>query len=147
MAEYLLDHLDRQDSGAVTLGYEFYRMAGEENPSIRKLLEEWGEGAAGKDTEGQSESPDVEKQEERKPERFCGETVERSGSGMVRYRESLPENRLAENFPEWVDTASAAPPAWLMCGNPGCFCEARARLTRIFVSRRKASLWVRKKTP
>ena len=39
LAEYLLDRLDRQDSGAVTLGYEFYRIAGEENPSLGKLLE------------------------------------------------------------------------------------------------------------
>lgn len=39
LAEYLLDHLDRQDPGAVTLGYEFYREAGEENPSLDRLLE------------------------------------------------------------------------------------------------------------
>ena len=38
LAEYFLDRLDRQDSGAVTLGYEFYRIAGEENPSLGKLL-------------------------------------------------------------------------------------------------------------
>ena len=43
LAEYLLDRLDRQDSGAVTLGYEFYRIAGEENPSLGKLLEDWQE--------------------------------------------------------------------------------------------------------
>lgn len=41
LAEYLLDCLDRQDSGAVTLGYEFYRIAGEQNPSLGRLLEEW----------------------------------------------------------------------------------------------------------
>lgn len=126
LAEYLLDHLDRQDSGAVTLGYEFYRMAGEENPSIRKLLEEWGEGATGKDTEGQSESPGVEKQEERKAERFCGETVERSGSETVRYRESLPENRLAENFPEWVDTASGGTACLAHVREPGLFLRSES---------------------
>lgn len=41
LAEYLLDCLDRQDPGAVTLGYEFYRIAGEQNPSLGRLLEEW----------------------------------------------------------------------------------------------------------
>lgn len=43
LAEYLLEHLDRQDSLAVTLGYEFYRMAGEENPSLGSFLEAWKE--------------------------------------------------------------------------------------------------------
>ena len=41
LAAYLLVCLDRQDSGAVTLGYEFYRIAGEQNPSLGRLLEEW----------------------------------------------------------------------------------------------------------
>lgn len=39
LAEYLLDRLERQDQNAVTLGYEFYRMAGEENASLNQLLE------------------------------------------------------------------------------------------------------------
>lgn len=39
LAEYLLDRLDRQDQQAVTLGYEFYRMATEENASLEQVLE------------------------------------------------------------------------------------------------------------
>lgn len=46
LAEYLLDRLDRQDAEAVTLGYEFYRIAGEENPSLEKLLAGTGEGVS-----------------------------------------------------------------------------------------------------
>lgn len=41
LAEYLLDRLDRQEPEAVTIGYEFYRMAGEENGSLEALLEKW----------------------------------------------------------------------------------------------------------
>lgn len=38
LAEFLLDRLDKQDPGAVALGYEFYRMAGEENVSLEQIL-------------------------------------------------------------------------------------------------------------
>lgn len=41
LAEYLLDRLDRQDQNAVALGYEFYRMAGEENASLEQVLEKY----------------------------------------------------------------------------------------------------------
>ena len=41
LAEYLLDRLNRQEPEAVTIGYEFYRMAGEENGSLEELLEKW----------------------------------------------------------------------------------------------------------
>ena len=41
LAEYLLEHLDRQDSDAVAFGYEFYRVAGGENPSLGKMVESW----------------------------------------------------------------------------------------------------------
>lgn len=44
LAEYLLDRLDKQDSDAVALGYEFYRMAGEENASMEQILTAWKEG-------------------------------------------------------------------------------------------------------
>ncbi len=41
LAEYLLERLDRQDQHAVSLGYEFYRMAGEANDTLERLLEQW----------------------------------------------------------------------------------------------------------
>lgn len=43
LAEYLLDRLDKQDAEAVALGYEFYRMAGEENSSLEQALSKWKE--------------------------------------------------------------------------------------------------------
>lgn len=43
LAEYLLDRLDKQDADAVALGYEFYRMAGEENASLEQVLSIWKE--------------------------------------------------------------------------------------------------------
>lgn len=43
LAEYLLDRLDKQDADAVALGYEFYRMAGEENASLEQILSAWKE--------------------------------------------------------------------------------------------------------
>lgn len=51
LAEYLLDRLDKQDSGAVALGYEFYRMAGEENASLEQILSTWKEGKTKEKTE------------------------------------------------------------------------------------------------
>jgi len=41
LAEYLLERLERQDQKAVTLGYEFYRMAGEANASLEQVLNHW----------------------------------------------------------------------------------------------------------
>ena len=49
-----------------------------------------------------------------------------SGSGMVRYRESLPENRLAENFPEWVDTASGGTACLAHVREPGLFLRSES---------------------
>lgn len=98
LAEYLLDHLDRQDSGAVTLGYEFYRMAGEENPSIRKLLEEWGESSPEKERSISYLSCE-EKQTEEKPQ----------------------ENRLAENFPEWIEGTPGGTACLSKLREPGLF--------------------------
>lgn len=43
LAEYLLDRLDKEDPGAVALGYEFYRMAGEEHGSLKQVLDKWRE--------------------------------------------------------------------------------------------------------
>ena len=94
LAEYLLDHLERQDSGAVTLGYEFYRMAGEENPSVRKLLEEWEAGTAEKEAEGQ--------------------------------RENQPGSRLAEHFPEWVDSTSGGTACLAGLREPGLFLRSES---------------------
>ncbi len=43
LAEYLLDHLDSQDQKVVSLGYEFYRMAGEKYLSLGEMLGKWKE--------------------------------------------------------------------------------------------------------
>lgn len=43
MAEYLLDRLDSQDQKVVSLGYEFYRMAGEKYLSLGEMLGKWKE--------------------------------------------------------------------------------------------------------
>ena len=51
LAEYLLDRLERQDQDAVTLGYEFYRMVGEENGSLESVLEKYGEKHNGKESQ------------------------------------------------------------------------------------------------
>ncbi len=41
LAEYFLDHIDRQDPDAVGLGYEFYRTAGEGHGSLEQMLSDW----------------------------------------------------------------------------------------------------------
>lgn len=51
LAEYLLDRLERQDQNAVTLGYEFYRMVGEENGSLESVLEKYGDKHNGKESQ------------------------------------------------------------------------------------------------
>ncbi len=119
LAEYLLDHLDRQDSGAVTLGYEFYRMAGEQNPSLRKLLEEWSEGIEEKKEKGQSENQSAEKQEKR--ELLYGEEWQQSASGTSGYPESPTVNRVAENFPEWAEAAPGGTACLSNLREPGLY--------------------------
>ena len=126
LAEYLLDHLERQDSRAVTLGYEFYRMAGEENPSVRKLLEEWGEGAAEKEAEEQRENQGAEEQEKRKQEAHYGETAKQGGGETVYCRENQPGSRLAEHFPEWVDSTSGGTACLAGLREPGLFLRSES---------------------
>ena len=125
LAEYLLDHLDRQDSGAVTLGYEFYRMAGEENPSIRKLLEEWGSGTSGHVSGERVETAKNQGKEERQPVFY-----EKSGTGGMTdtsgTREHAQENRLAENFPEWVDTSPGGTACLAGVREPGLFLRSES---------------------
>lgn len=57
LAEYLLDRLDKQDADAVALGYEFYRMAGEENASMEEILSIWREGKEKDEEEKEKETP------------------------------------------------------------------------------------------
>ncbi len=126
LAEYLLDHLDRQDSGAVTLGYEFYRMAGEENPSIRKLLEEWGNAEAGS---SQSVSAETAGNQENEEEKSVFSYEKFGADGMAdRYGtwEGARENRLAENFPEWVDTSSGGTACLAGVREPGLFLRSES---------------------
>ena len=126
LAEYLLDHLERQDSGAVTLGYEFYRMAGEENPSVQKLLEEWKAGTAEKEAEGQRENQGAEEQEKRKQEAHYGETAKQGSGGTVYCRENQPGSRLAEHFPEWVDSTSGGTACLAGLREPGLFLRSES---------------------
>lgn len=126
LAEYLLDHLDRQDSGAVTLGYEFYRMAGEENPSIRKLLEEWENAEAGSSQSVSAEAAGNQENEEGKSvfsyEKFGADGMADSFGAW----EGARENRLAENFPEWVDTASGGTACLAHVREPGLFLRSES---------------------
>ncbi len=126
LAEYLLDHLDRQDSGAVTLGYEFYRMAGEENPSIRKLLEEWGNAEAGSSQSVSAETVGNQEIEEGKSvfsyEKFGADRMA-DGSGTW---EGARGNRLAENFPEWVDASSGGTACLAGVREPGLFLRSES---------------------
>lgn len=96
LAEYLLDHLDRQDSGAVTLGYEFYRMAGEENPSLRRLLDAWKEGKG--QEEGEKES----------------------------VPETREAQRIAESFPEWKESAEGGTVCLKGVKDPGLFLRSQS---------------------
>ena len=103
LAEYLLDRLDRQDSGAVTLGYEFYRIAGEENPSLGKLLESWQE------TEGKAEAADAayagEPQTLAPPDK---KIIHYDGRGQACLeedciREREPQRNFDAASPEWTE--------------------------------------------
>ena len=126
LAEYLLDHLDRQDSGAVTLGYEFYRMTGEENPSIRKLLEEWGNAEAGSSQSVSAEAAGNQENEEGKSvfsyEKFGADGMADSSGAW----EGARENRLAENFPEWVDASSGGTACLAGVREPGLFLRSES---------------------
>lgn len=69
LAEYFLERLDRQDPEAVSLGYEFYRMAGEEHFSLEQLLLKWREEREQKDFSQdaeEKEEPEREREQERK---------------------------------------------------------------------------------
>ena len=63
LAEYLLDRLDREDPGAVALGYEFYRMAGEENTSLEQILARWKEGNRAEEKPHGAEAEEVRSEE------------------------------------------------------------------------------------
>lgn len=92
LAEYLLDRLDKQDADAVALGYEFYRMAGEENSSLEQALSIWKEG---KEPAEKIETSKIEEKVEEKPEREIsqplvrGETIFlKKTSGLVLHSEN-----------------------------------------------------------
>lgn len=52
LAEYLLECLERRDAKVVSLGYEFYRLAGQENLSLEQILEK---GREEREEEGKGE--------------------------------------------------------------------------------------------
>lgn len=92
LAEYLLDRLDKQDADAVALGYEFYRMAGEENASLEQVLSTWKEE---KETMAEAEPQKIRQEAETKPEieiprpAAGGETVFlKKTSGLVLHSEN-----------------------------------------------------------
>lgn len=69
LAEYLLDRLDRQDQNAVALGYEFYRMAGEENLSLEQVLEKYRSEREEKEEKEEKEMRVLEDEEMVQPEK------------------------------------------------------------------------------
>lgn len=70
LAEYLLDRLDKEDPGSVALGYEFYRMAGEEHGSLKEVLDKWKEGSRAEEPkEEEREEKTLVSAEERTPDR------------------------------------------------------------------------------
>ncbi len=100
LAEYLLDRLDRQDSGAVTLGYEFYRLAGEENPSLKKFLETWKEEGGNIGFADCQEFKRQPEPAERKLIRYDG-SGEKSVLEDTCIRESGGGKSIENVFPEW----------------------------------------------
>lgn len=78
LAEYFLDRLDRQDPEAVSLGYEFYRMAGEEHFSLEQLLLKWRE-----EREQKGFTENVAEETEKEIPALPGEDGPKSGPATV----------------------------------------------------------------
>ena len=124
LAEYLLDRLDRQDPGAVTLGYEFYRIAGEENPSLGELLRTWKEENEAK---GQEEAGnEVPLQESAEKKIICydgrGQTV--LEEDCIRERE--PKRSFDAAYPEWTEGADGGTSFLSMIKEPGLFLRSES---------------------
>ncbi len=95
LAEYLLDRLDKQDGDAVALGYEFYRMAGEENASIEQILSAWRK----ERQEGKTEITKQEEEIEIPQTEAGGETTFlKKASGLILHSEnpSYPSMEILE---------------------------------------------------
>ncbi len=94
LAEYLLDRLDKQDSQAVALGYEFYRMAGTEYGSLEEMLEKWQEEnrkkPETKETEHKMESYREIRTEEPHRKDKAGETVFLKKDAVLMLRSENP---------------------------------------------------------
>lgn len=119
LAEYFLDRLDRQDSGAVTLGYEFYRIAGEENPSLGKLLKTWQEeNGLPEDRQGQQE------ESERKIIRYDGTGQTVVEEDCIRERE--PERNFDAVSPEWTEKPEGGTSFLSKAREPGLFLRSES---------------------
>ena len=117
LAEYLLDRLDRQDSGAVTLGYEFYRIAGEENPSLRELLENWNR-------EKEEGEPETGRKAEKTIIRY-----DENGRTVVEedcIREREPERNFDAVSPEWTGTPGGGTSFLGTIREPGLFLRSES---------------------
>lgn len=121
LAEYFLDRLDRQDSGAVTLGYEFYRIAGEENPSLGKLLETWQQGT---EADMESESERLPWEEPKKIICYDGRGEAVLEKDCIRERE--PQRSFDAASPEWTEGAEGGTSFLAKIKEPGLFlrCES-----------------------
>lgn len=129
LAEYLLDRLDRQDSGAVKLGYEFYRIAGEENPSLGRLLDSWNEETQEADAEGREPLREWQKQEDSDKKIIH---YDRSGQTCMEedcIREREPGRSFDAKAPEWTQEKEGGtlflsgvrePGLFLKSENPSC---------------------------
>lgn len=131
LAEYLLDRLDRQDSGAVTLGYEFYRIAGEENPSLGKLLESWQEGKeAGEQTEEEQAEP-CREDKMRPSEAMEKKILYYDGRGQTVLeedciREREPKRCFDAASPEWTGEAEGGTSFLSKIREPGLFLRSES---------------------
>lgn len=87
LAEFLLEHLERQEQEAVALGYEFYRLAGEEHVPLARVLlgEETGEELLQEETE-----PEKVNQERANQETMFLNREKRSGLTLRSENPSYP---------------------------------------------------------
>lgn len=60
LAEYFLECLERRDAKAVSLGYEFYRIAGQENLSLEQMLEKGREERTEEEESGRKQAEQKE---------------------------------------------------------------------------------------
>ncbi len=125
LAEYLLDCLDRQDSGAVTLGYEFYRLAGEENPSLVKLLDIWKTENTDAAYETYREIEQGQKMEGKKIVQY-DKNGEKTVLEDACIREGDEREKTGTVFPEWSEEGEGGTSFLSKLREPGLFLRSES---------------------